>query len=265
MSGTDPGDDPSLPLSQIERVVATCDRFEAAWRTGQRPQVEDYLGDLPDPDRPALLRELLLLERELRRARGEQPTAAEYRARFPGDAALIDAAFASDLGPQSSDIGDTPPLPPRAADHGATSPPGTPSAVDPNGYLLGGRYQLLGEVAKGGMGAVLHGHDTALGRDLAVKVLLEEHKGDPELARRFLEEARITGQLQHPGVPPVHDLGTPARRPPLLRHEAGQGSDPRRIPQAACRPGRGPAPVHRYLRAGLPDGGLCAFSGRDPP
>ena len=93
MSGTDPGDDPSLPLSQLERVVATCDRFEAAWRAGQRPRVEDYLGDLPDPERPALLRELLAMELEWRRRCGEQPTPREYRARLPGYSDLINAAF----------------------------------------------------------------------------------------------------------------------------------------------------------------------------
>ena len=64
---------------------------------------------------------------------------------------------------------------------------------------LAGRYQLLGEIARGGMGAVLKGRDTDLGRDLAVKVLLEQHRDHPELVRRFVEEAQIGGQLQHPG------------------------------------------------------------------
>ena len=58
------------------------------------------------------------------------------------------------------------------------------------------------------MGAVLKGRDRDLGRDLAVKVLLEEHRDRPELVRRFVEEARIGGQLQHPGIVPVHELGT---------------------------------------------------------
>jgi serine/threonine protein kinase len=50
------------------------------------------------------------------------------------------------------------------------------------------------------MGAVLRGRDVDLGRDLAVKVLLEKHAHRPEVARRFVEEAQIGGQLQHPGV-----------------------------------------------------------------
>src|SRR4051812_16094963 len=69
------------------------------------------------------------------------------------------------------------------------------------------RLQLLGEIARGGMGAVLKGRDIDLGRDLAVKVLLERHRDHPELVRRFVEEAQIAGQLQHPGVVPVYELG----------------------------------------------------------
>jgi serine/threonine-protein kinase len=71
----------------------------------------------------------------------------------------------------------------------------------------GDRYQLLGEIARGGMGAVLRGRDVDLGRDLAVKVLLEKYVDRPEVARRFIEEAQIGGQLQHPGVVPVYDVG----------------------------------------------------------
>lgn len=69
------------------------------------------------------------------------------------------------------------------------------------------RYQLHGEIARGGMGAVLRGRDTDLGRDLAVKVLLDAHKDSPEVVQRFIEEAQIGGQLQHPGIAPVYELG----------------------------------------------------------
>ena len=64
----------------------------------------------------------------------------------------------------------------------------------------GDRYQLFGEIARGGMGAVLKGRDPDLRRDLAVKVLLEGHRDKPDLLRRFVEEAKIGGQLQHPGI-----------------------------------------------------------------
>ena len=77
----------------------------------------------------------------------------------------------------------------------------------------GDRYQLSGEIARGGMGAVLRGRDVDLGRDLAVKVLLEKYADRPEVARRFIEEAQIGGQLQHPGVVPVYDIGRFGDRP----------------------------------------------------
>jgi serine/threonine protein kinase len=69
------------------------------------------------------------------------------------------------------------------------------------------RLQIHGEIARGGMGAILKGRDTDLGRDLAVKVLLETHAGKTELVQRFVEEAQIAGQLQHPGITPVYELG----------------------------------------------------------
>jgi tetratricopeptide (TPR) repeat protein/serine/threonine protein kinase len=68
-------------------------------------------------------------------------------------------------------------------------------------------YQLLGEIARGGMGVVLKGRDPNLGRDLAVKVLKAELATKPAAVQRFVEEAQVGGQLQHPGVVPVYDLG----------------------------------------------------------
>src|SRR5262245_51481143 len=76
------------------------------------------------------------------------------------------------------------------------------------------RYVLLEELARGGMGIVFAAHDLALNRVVAVKVLRAEFVHHPSVVHRFLQEARITGQLQHPGIPPVHNLGTlPDGRP----------------------------------------------------
>jgi tetratricopeptide (TPR) repeat protein/tRNA A-37 threonylcarbamoyl transferase component Bud32 len=77
-----------------------------------------------------------------------------------------------------------------------------------------GRNLLYEEIGRGGMGRVLRGRDPELGRDLAVKVLHERFKDDPQVQRRFVEEAQVGGQLQHPGVVPVYELGRfPDRRP----------------------------------------------------
>jgi eukaryotic-like serine/threonine-protein kinase len=69
-----------------------------------------------------------------------------------------------------------------------------------------GRYHIEGECRRGAMGAIFRAFDTHLGREVALKFLLEEHKENPELRERFLQEARITARLQHPGVVPVYDL-----------------------------------------------------------
>ncbi len=82
---------------------------------------------------------------------------------------------------------------------------------------LAGRYELRDEIAHGGMGVVYRATDATLGREVAVKVLHERFGVDSAAGRRFVSEARITGQLQHPGIPAVHDLGTlPDGRPFLV-------------------------------------------------
>ena len=76
------------------------------------------------------------------------------------------------------------------------------------------RYQLLGEIARGGMGIVFRARDRVLDREVGLKTLLRVPGKGNAIAARFLAEAQITGQLQHPNIPPVHDLGTlPDGRP----------------------------------------------------
>ena len=77
------------------------------------------------------------------------------------------------------------------------------------------RYKLEGEVARGGMGAILRVWDADLRRHLAMKVVAASSEGrtdavDPLILARFLEEAQVTGQLDHPGIVPVHELGLDA-------------------------------------------------------
>jgi eukaryotic-like serine/threonine-protein kinase len=85
------------------------------------------------------------------------------------------------------------------------------------------RLQLISEIARGGMGAILKGRDVDLGRDLAIKVLLEEHRGKTDLAQRFIEEAQIAGQLQHPGITPVYELGVLADGRPYFTMKLVKG------------------------------------------
>ena len=85
-------------------------------------------------------------------------------------------------------------------------------------------YELLDEIGRGGMGVVYRARDVALDRDVAVKLLSDRYPADSPAAQRFLGEARITGQLQHPGIPAVHELGTLADGRPFLAMKLIKGS-----------------------------------------
>jgi eukaryotic-like serine/threonine-protein kinase len=61
-----------------------------------------------------------------------------------------------------------------------------------------------GEIARGGMGTIRRAFDRSLLRRVAMKVLVPTAAADPIEVRRFVEEAQITGQLDHPNIPPVY-------------------------------------------------------------
>ncbi|MFY9256372.1 MAG: serine/threonine-protein kinase [Fuerstiella sp.] len=83
------------------------------------------------------------------------------------------------------------------------------SGRDYSGKLPTGsdRYAAEQEIGRGGWGVVVRAIDRQLDRHVAVKKLTQATNADPELARRFLHEAGITGQLQHPGIVPVYERG----------------------------------------------------------
>jgi PAS domain S-box-containing protein len=93
---------------------------------------------------------------------------------------------------------------PAVAD--GTSPPEPTEA--PSGTAA--RYRRIHLYATGGIGRIWLAHDEALGRQIALKELRPEHADDADLRMRFLREAWIMGQLDHPGIVPVYEL---AHRP----------------------------------------------------
>ena len=101
----------------------------------------------------------------------------------------------------------TPPLP----DPADTEPPQTArsSASEPSVAsdlpAVGDRYRIGPELGHGGMAEVLEAHDHNLDRSVALKLLFDQD--EPSMCARFIDEARVTGQLQHPGVPSVYELG----------------------------------------------------------
>jgi tetratricopeptide (TPR) repeat protein/tRNA A-37 threonylcarbamoyl transferase component Bud32 len=195
-----PTDEPSpglgsLPVELAARVDAACDGFEAAWARGMRPLIEDYLGAEAEPVRSVLFRELLQSEWECRRRLGERPRPEEYQARFPDRAALIDELLGGDSG-------------------GSDKPPGPGSTVfhfpvEP--APLHGRYVIKKFHAGGGIGEVYRAEDREIGREVALKRLRDRTASQD----RFLAEAQVTGQLEHPGIVPVHDVGTDAEGRPF--------------------------------------------------
>jgi serine/threonine protein kinase/tetratricopeptide (TPR) repeat protein len=69
------------------------------------------------------------------------------------------------------------------------------------------RYQIFEEVGRGGMGIVLRARDKRLQRDVAMKVIAPNRLYDSSFIDRFIEEAQISGQLQHPSIVPIYDIG----------------------------------------------------------
>ena len=66
-------------------------------------------------------------------------------------------------------------------------------------------YKVEGEIARGGMGAIMRAVDQDIRREVAVKFLLNH--ADDKMKARFVEEAQITGQLEHPNIVPIYQLG----------------------------------------------------------
>jgi serine/threonine protein kinase len=204
-----------LPESLARQVDQVCNRFEAAWKAGGQPRLEDFLGDVPEPGRAALLRELISLDAYYRRRGGAGCAAEDYQARFPTlDAAWLAAALA-EVVPQATTA-------PQAGD-------GAPADTAP-GELPGewrpsfGDYELLGELGRGGMGVVFRAEDRVLHRHVAVKTLKPDLAASATARQRFLGEARAAAAIEHDHVLPIlhvgEDGGVPYLVLPLLHGES---------------------------------------------
>lgn len=191
----------SLSPTQAEELDRACDRFEAAWRSGATPNIEDYL-DTPRAHRSALLGELIVIDLHWRRRRGEQPTPEEYIARFGRDQDAVAIAFertrANALTTCEPDLG-LAPVERRALRQGSHS--NIAATAD------GQRFRIIREHARGGLGEVFVAVDTEVNREVALKEIRPEYANHPESRARFLIEAEVTGRLEHPGIVPIYSIG----------------------------------------------------------
>ena len=197
-----------------------CDRFEAACKGGERPRIEDYLGDSAGGGRGALLRELLIVELCYRGRRGESLVREDYLERFPEHGPLIDQAFAAaDRTPQAlPGVADTLDLP-----AGSGAPPDVPAM----GLELLDKFQFLRQLGKGGMGEVWLAHQKSLGREVALKLISPRVAYDTDSRARFRREALAMAAISHRNAVVVHQVEIPEGGTPyiVMEHIPGKSLD----------------------------------------
>src|SRR5262249_18311275 len=160
----------------------SCRRFEAAWKTGGRPRLEDYLAEAADAERPELLQELLRLDVYYRGAAGEAPAADEYVRRFPGHESLIRGVFV--VQPRTQSL--------STLDDGASARPDGPP--EPLPIIVG--YEVLDVLGRGGMGTVYRARDLRANRLVALKVMRADKLEALDLADRVAWLDRFRAEIE---------------------------------------------------------------------
>jgi tetratricopeptide (TPR) repeat protein len=225
-SRTEPSSE-SWPATLAQHIDQVCLAFEAAWKKGERPRIEDYLATVMENERGALLGELLGLELAYRQACGEEPARTEYQLRFAAYAECIEEAFRKQNQrplaiPLSKSESSLPAW--SAAGHVAEAaarfapqsvpettdsvkqPTGTPELVEQAPLDIPG-YEVLGVLGRGGMGVVYKARQVRLNRVVALKMIRDGHLASAEGLARFPIEAEVVARLQHPNIVQIHEVG----------------------------------------------------------
>ena len=133
------------------------------------------------------------------------------RRRIPVEAAKLSIAEDTTVPPRPASFdeeagGPKPPAPVDTVSERKAERNGAVEDEEPGETLeAAAHYEVEGEIARGGMGAIMRAVDQDICREVAVKFLLNH--ADAKMKARFVEEAQITGQLEHPNVVPIHQLG----------------------------------------------------------
>jgi serine/threonine-protein kinase len=249
MSEAPRSDEDTLSEDVERRLDQACDHFEAAWKRGERPRIEDVLAETPEAGRSVLLRELIPIEIAYRRLQGEQPALEEYQTRFPTLGAtwigrkIRAPASASTRTTSSSTSEQTcDPLLPTSGvqircphcNNPILLGDGQPDEVLCPGCGSGfrvadaratvtvsamrrlGKFQPLERVGVGAFGAVWKARDTELDRTVALKIPHASLLTSPDDLERFHREARAAAQLRHPNIVTVHEVVTLDGLPTLV-------------------------------------------------
>ena len=220
----------------VEKISA---RFEAAWEAGSEPSIDEYL-PADKSVRQAALVELVHAELEYRLKAGQpgrveqylqrypqlaeksgtivELVVAEYRQRQRREADLAAESFLERFPQQKEELSAR--LGELAAGEGANDSTGasagatvslgekkrveTPTLTTPKQF---GHYQLLGEIARGGMGVVYRARDEKLNRVVALKMMLSGSHASAEEAERFQVEAEAVAKLGHPNIVQIYEVG----------------------------------------------------------
>ena len=169
--------------------------------------------DIPNGSQPRSRLESVLAEIQQAEEAGRTIDQRDYLDSFPDQADALRDYFRD----REWFAGVAPLLAPAAR-------PGVPAPQPdlPPGSRFGG-FEIVEELDRGGRGVVYRVSDPELNRPLAVKVLRPELRDEPDAVRRFLEEAQLTSQLQHPGIVPVHAIGRLADGRPYFAMKLVQG------------------------------------------